>query len=61
MSASRTAAEANPNSPRKIFASMASGGADDTDQTGGWPAGIGAPDKEKIAHLNAERLLRLSG
>jgi hypothetical protein len=52
-------ADAHPNSPRKLF-DVSGGGS-------GWPAGrqflermpIPPADKEKIAHSNAQRLLRL--
>lgn len=46
-------AEANPNSPRKLFDSMGSGRFENTDPEGGWPAGIRDLGEGRIAAMDA--------
>jgi uncharacterized protein len=46
-------AEANPNSPRKLFDDMRSGRFEDSDADGGWPTGILDIGKGRIAAMDA--------
>ena len=46
-------AEANPNSPRKIFAAMRNERFGDSDPDGGWPAGIRDLGEGRIAAMDA--------
>src|SRR5271169_7103603 len=46
-------AEANPNSPRKLFDTMRSGRFEDSDADGGWPTGILDLGEHRIAAMDA--------
>jgi hypothetical protein len=46
-------AEANPNSPRKLFDTMRSGRFEDSDADGGWPTGIPDLGEHRIAAMDA--------
>jgi hypothetical protein len=51
-------AEANPNSPRKLFDTMHSGRFEDSEADGGWPTGILDLGEHRIAAMDAAGIHR---